>query len=112
MTAGLTCGTLCKLLARYRAFTAGKTLEEYSLDLMLRSAVERQFEIIGEALKQASRFFSDIEQRIGHVREIIAFRNQLIHGYSAVSDSTVWGVITADLPGLKRDAEALLSECP
>ena len=78
---------------------------------MVKAAVERKFEIIGEALGQASRHFPQIETRIAHLEEIFAFRNRLIHGYSVVSDALVWDVIENDLPKLKSDAEALLREC-
>jgi uncharacterized protein with HEPN domain len=91
-------------------FTAGKTLQEYSADAMLRSAVERQLEIIGEALGQAIRHFPELENSLTSCRQIIAFRNRLIHGYALVSDAVVWGVIETDLPVLKREAESLFNE--
>ena len=65
------------------------------------SAVERKFEIIGEALGQLAKANSDLAARIPHLSQIVAFRNQLIHGYARVDHSTVWEVIAQSLPQLK-----------
>jgi uncharacterized protein with HEPN domain len=91
-----------------RQFTNSKSLEDYLTDPMLRSAVERQFEIIGEALNQAWRVEPDLAGRISSGRQIIAFRNRLIHGYATVADDAVWGIIEGYLPGLEHDVAALL----
>jgi len=72
----------CQLLLQ---FNAGKTFSDYSTDPMLRSAVERQFEIIGETLAQALRLDPSLSSRISNAGRIIAFRNRLIHGYSSIS---------------------------
>ena len=64
----------CSLLVQ---FTSGKTLADYRADAMLRSAVERQFEIIGEALSQLLKVHPEFGPRIGSQRQIIAFRNRL-----------------------------------
>jgi uncharacterized protein with HEPN domain len=77
---------------------------------MLRSAVERQFGIIGEALSHLSRRFPATAARISQCSAIVGFRNRLIHGYSAVADPVVWNVIEADMPLLKREVDALLAE--
>ncbi len=58
-------------------FTHGRTLEQYLTDPMLRSAVERQFEIIGEALNQLTKVAPTIAQRVPGIAEIVAFRNRL-----------------------------------
>jgi uncharacterized protein with HEPN domain len=96
--------------ARIAEFTAGRTIEDYRQDAMVRSAVERQFEIIGEALNLLRRDAPDTAGRISDASRIIAFRNRLIHGYATVSDEVVWGVIEASLPMLVRDVECLLTE--
>ena len=62
------------------AFVAGKSLEDFLLDSMLRSAVERKFSIIGEAVVQLKKQSPEITESISDARDIIAFRNQLIHG--------------------------------
>jgi uncharacterized protein with HEPN domain len=91
-------------------FTAGKTFSNYSTDPMLRSAVERQFEIIGEALAQALRLDPSVSSRISDAGRIIAFRNRLIHGYSSVADEIVWGILQANLPSLRNEVAALMKE--
>jgi uncharacterized protein with HEPN domain len=92
-------------------FVKGVTADDYPRNQMLKAAVERKLEIIGEALGQAARHFPEIALRIANCAQIVAFRNRLIHGYSVVSDALVWDVIESDLPKLKSDAEALLREC-
>jgi len=89
-------------------FTAGKTFTDYSADPMLRSAVERQFEIVGEALAQGLRLDPDLATRITQTSRIIAFRNRLIHGYASIADAIVWGIVEANLPTLYREVSALL----
>ena len=92
------------------AFTAGKTFADYEGDAMLRAAVERQFEIIGEALGQLARFDEAIAARITDYRRIIAFRNILVHGYAQVDDRLVWDIVETSLPPLRREVAALLKE--
>jgi uncharacterized protein with HEPN domain len=97
----------CDLL---KQFTAGKTFDDYTANPMLRSAVERQFEIIGEALNQAIRLDPNLKPRISNTSRIIAFRNILIHGYASIADEVVWGVIEANLTDLHREVDNLLNE--
>ena len=91
-------------------FTAGRSVEDYRQDALVRSAVERQFEIIGEALNQLRQSDPELAGRITDAPLIIAFRNRLIHGYATVSDDVVWGVIEASLPVLAQEAARLLQE--
>ncbi len=97
----------CDLLAQ---FTKGKTFTDYCADALLRSAVERQFGLIGEALHQALRLYPDLSKRVSDCRRIVAFRNRLIHGYAFVSDGVVWGVLETNLPTLRREVQSLLDE--
>jgi uncharacterized protein with HEPN domain len=97
----------CELLVQ---FIEGKALSDYSSDPMLRSAVERQFEVIGEALNQALRLDPDLSERISDTKRIIAFRNRLIHGYADISNEMVWGVIETNLPVLFNEVKSLLDE--
>ena len=97
----------CRLIEE---FVAGKTYGEYLESPLLRSAVERQFEIIGEALNQTLRVHPEAETRVTHARRIVSFRNRLIHGYASVADEVVWGVVDGYLPRLKSEVEALLAE--
>ncbi len=93
-----------------REFTGGKTLADYEGDAMLRSAVERQFEIIGEAMTNLAKVDEAAVGRISHYARVIAFRNILIHGYADVDDRLVWDVIETDLPTLGREVDVLLEE--
>jgi uncharacterized protein with HEPN domain len=89
-------------------FTADKALADYVGDVMLRSAVERQFEIIGEALAQLTKRDPELAERISQRRRIIDFRNVIIHGYSEVDDKLVWDVRQSNLPTLRREIKGLL----
>ena len=97
----------CDLLAQ---FTAAKTFDDYKADAMLRSAIERQFEIVGEALRQALRRAPELATHITDHQRIIAFRNRLIHGYAGVADEVVWGVLETGLPKLRAEVDALLDK--
>ncbi len=76
---------------------------------MLRAAVERQFEIIGEALNQLSKMDPDLAAAIPDLSRIVAFRNILIHGYATVDDALVWQVLKERLPELQRVISELLN---
>ena len=91
-------------------FTQGKVIGDYMEDPLLRSGVERQFGIIGEALNQLLRIDPTTAERLGEYRQIIAFRNVLIHGYNAIDDNVVWETLQAKLPTLRREVDALLAE--
>ena len=96
--------------ASIRAFTAGKNLESYLSDEMLRAAVERKFGIVGEALSQLLRHFPEYRDRITLVGEIVGFRNQIVHGYATVRDDIVWEIVFSYLPKLHREVVDLLAE--
>jgi uncharacterized protein with HEPN domain len=97
----------CELLER---FTQGRTFDDYADDPLLRSAVERQFEIVGEALKRAVDLEPGLAKRITGTSRIVAFRNRLIHGYASVSDEVVWGIVERFLPPLQEEVSAVLAE--
>jgi len=87
----------------------GKTLEHYGSDAILRAAVERHFEIIGEAVGRIAKLDPDTAARIGDYPRIIAFRNILIHGYDLIDHASVWQVVQENLPTLLGKVEGLLS---
>lgn len=91
------------------SFTAGKDFNAYTSDALLRSAVERQFEIIGEALRRLDEVAPEVATTIPEFRRIIAFRNVLIHGYAVVDSRLVWGVVEGKLPELAARVAELLS---
>jgi uncharacterized protein with HEPN domain len=91
-------------------FVDGKTLEDYSADLMLKSAVQYQFAIIGEAMNRLRAQDPAIVERISEYQRIIGFRNVLIHGYDQVNDAVTWKIIQEKLPILQQEVEDLLKE--
>lgn len=94
---------------RIARFTSGKAFSDYEKDEYLRSAVERQFEIVGEALNQLSRIDSVTASRIPALARIVSFRNVLVHGYASVDNRLVWGVIETSLGPLRSAIEQLLT---
>ena len=91
-----------------RRFVTDKSFTDYQGDDMLRSAVERQFEIIGEALNLLSKIDAAVASDIPELGRIVAFRNVLIHGYATVDDRLVWGIVEGKLPLLDAACEKLL----
>ena len=99
-----------RLAAREIArFVGDSTFEAYADDSLLRSAVERQFEVVGEALSRLARIDEQTATTLGDYRRIIAFRNVLAHAYDAVDHRIVWGILGKDLPALTAAVEALLA---
>lgn len=91
-----------------QSFVATHTFAEYAQNLMLRSAVERQFEIVGEALNQAGREDSELSTLIPEVYRIVGMRNRLIHGYDSVDDELLWQTVQTHVPPLMRRLADLL----
>jgi uncharacterized protein with HEPN domain len=89
---------------------ASHTLEEYTADRWFRRTVEREFEIIGEALSRLDRLGPATAARITSLRRIVDFRNRIIHGYDSVDDLIVWRTIQEHVPVLKTEVEGLLGE--
>jgi uncharacterized protein with HEPN domain len=90
------------------AFTRGRTQSELHRDDMLSSAVERKFVIIGEALRGAIQADGNVERSITQARQIIAFRNLLVHNYAAIDSERVWEFIQTKLPLLLAKVQGLL----
>jgi uncharacterized protein with HEPN domain len=87
-------------------FTAGKVFNDYLENEMSRAAVERKFEVIGEALVRLRAKDHETFQRISASQRAMAFRNRLVHGYDAIDHQAVWETVRNDLPTLKAEAEA------
>lgn len=83
-----------------------KRFEQYSTDILLKRAIERDLEIIGEAMNRILKENPDIE--IDNARKIIGLRNQIIHGYDSVSDENIWGIIMVHIPKLKEAVDKLI----
>jgi uncharacterized protein with HEPN domain len=78
----------------------------YMTDKMLRRAVEREFEIIGEAMNRIEKLDPTIN--ISSKRQIISMRNRVIHGYDKIDNEIIWGTIVRHLPNLKTEINQLL----
>ena len=91
-------------------FTAGMDAKSYADSALVNAAVERKFEIIGEALNQLSKLDPTLAARIPELSKIVAFRNPLIHAYAAVDSTVVWNIAQKSLPGLLAVVTALLRE--
>jgi uncharacterized protein with HEPN domain len=94
---------------RIQRFIYGKTYEHYLEDELLRSGVERQFEIVGEAFGQLRKSHPLVADQVPDLAKIVAFRNVLIHGYATVDDALVWGTIEAKLAPLIACLKGLLA---
>ena len=91
-------------------FTAGMSREAYLDDIRTQAAVERKFEIIGEALNRLHQINPEISSHITSLREIVNFRNVLIHGYAKIMPSRVWDYVEYDLQVLRKQVHELLVE--
>lgn len=94
--------------AAVRDWCAKRTFDEYLSDRQFRRAVEREFEIIGEALARLRRADSALAGRVDQLNRVVDFRNRIIHGYDSVDDATVWGFIADRLPQLVNEVNSLL----
>ena len=92
-----------------QSFLYGISLAEYQSNLLLRSAVERQLQNIGEALAQLAKLDPELAARVPEYRQIIGFRNVPVHGYATLNHDEVWRAIGESLPPLLSAANALLA---
>lgn len=100
--------TILEQGALITGFVSDMDFESYARDAKTSLAVERCFEIIGEALNRASKQDPDMIGTIGCHRQIISFRNILAHCYDAIEDKIVWGIIQESLPQLLLQVGVLL----
>ena len=85
-----------------------KEFVAYQNDLRTRRAVERNIEIIGEAINRI--LIRDDSVELSNSRKIVDTRNRIIHGYDTVSDDIIWGIVINHLPILKSEIEKMLDE--
>ncbi len=93
------------------SFVANRTYEQYTADLMFRSAVERQVEIIGEAARAITDAFQTAHPEIPW-RPIMAQRHRLAHDYGDIDDALIWKVATVHVPNLIIQIEPLIPPTP
>ncbi|WP_349342861.1 HepT-like ribonuclease domain-containing protein [Marinobacter sp. MMG032] len=94
---------------KVQRFIAGSSEDDYLSDELLQSAVERQFEIIGEAMGKLHKIAPGEAERFVDYKKMIAFRNVLIHGYATIDPVIVWGVVESNLNDVLNQAREALS---
>ncbi|MDP1623004.1 MAG: DUF86 domain-containing protein [Bacteroidales bacterium] len=87
-------------------FRDNKIFAEFQSDVMRRKAVERNIEIIGEALRKILKLSPDI--KISDARKIVDTRNRIIHGYDTISADVIWLIVTRHLQILEKEVKELL----
>ena len=95
-----------------REFSVGLSLEALASNVLVRSAIERQLEILGEACLRAVKVDPDIRQRLPEVAFAIGLRNKIIHGYDRIENAVVYDVLVHDLPVLEQRLAKELTEQP
>jgi len=93
---------------RIADFIFGLDVDSYAADELRRSAVERQLEIVGEALKNLRNADPVTAEQIPEIARIIGLRNILAHGYTVVDDAVVWGAASERVPQLRVVVEQLI----
>ena len=83
-----------------------RDFENYKGNSLLKRAIERNLEIIGEAMNRILK--EDPNFKLENAKRIIGLRNQIIHGYDTVSDESIWGIITNHLPKLIAEVNSLI----
>lgn len=91
-------------------FTQDKSFDDYLKDELLQSAVERQFEIIGEAVNKLNQQAPEVANHLSDKRKMISFRNILIHAYDSIDPMIVWGVLESDLDRLYQEIKQLMNQ--
>ncbi len=90
-------------------FIRGMDFKAYQNKPVTKRAVERDFEIIGEALNRIKYTDDELIKKISEHHRIIGFRNILIHGYDIVDEAIVWQAVTKHLPILIREIKEILN---
>ncbi len=90
----------------YQFLPEKKMFQEFQKDLKAKRAIERNIEIIGEAVNRILN--QDTTIAITNARKIVDTRNRISHGYDSVSDDIIWAIVIRDIPKLSEEIEALL----
>lgn len=101
---------LLTAVQRIQVFVAAKTWDDYASDVLLRSAVERQFEVAGEAMSVLRKVDPATADRVPNAHRMAGMRNVLVHGYAQVNNQTVWHAATTDIAEIAATAPVLLNE--
>jgi uncharacterized protein with HEPN domain len=95
----------CRAVER---FAKGRDFTAYQSDEMLRAAVERKLEVIGEAFTKLEDVEPEVAEGFPDLRKIVGLRNRIIHGYDTVDDEIIWDVVQNKLSALQRQVEESL----
>jgi len=87
-----------------------KDFFKYRDNLMLKRAVERNLEIIGEAVNRILTRDNSFNDKISSARAIIGLRNHVIHAYDSISDENIWSILIYHIPKLKSEIDLLISD--
>lgn len=88
--------------------TNDKDFFKYRQNIILKRAIERNLEIIGEAINRILKHDSTFAQNITNAKAIIGLRNQIIHAYDNISDESIWAILINHLPKLKIEIDELI----
>ena len=91
-------------------YTDKRTFDDYLTDDFLRSAVERQFEIVGEAMTRLRQTSPEIANRFTGQNKISGFRNSLIHGYDMIDHTITWNIVLVHLPVLRKELDSVIRQ--
>ncbi|WP_258098384.1 HepT-like ribonuclease domain-containing protein [Marinoscillum pacificum] len=99
-------------ITEIESYFDGKDMDflQYRNNIMLKRAVERDLEIIGEALNRILKRDENYQDKISHARSIVGLRNHVIHAYDSVSDENIWSILIAHLPKLKNEIDSLIDK--
>jgi len=97
----------CRMI---QEFAEGYTLETYQQDYRTRSAIERQFEILGEALNRVNDADPSFRDHLPEMGKVIGMRNRIIHGYDRLVSSIIWDTVKDFVPDLQSKLEAWLEK--
>ena len=95
-----------------RQFAAGLSFDGFDSNLLVRSAIERQLEILGEACQRMVQADADIRQRLPEAGFAIGLRNKIIHGYDRIENAVVYDTLMHDLPALEERLVQELAKLP
>ena len=94
---------ILRSIQEVEAFCYGKTFYDFQEDRALQLVVERELEIIGEALARLRRDHPNLAEQIRDVHKIVGLRNVLAHGYDILENEILWDIVENKLPILKAD---------
>lgn len=97
-------------IANIERFVSARTFADYQSDVYFQSAVERQFEIVPEALNLAERDDPELRERIPELPVVVGLRNRIAHAYDEIDHQILWDTIHVDLPSLASRITKLLEE--